>query len=117
MLPMVLMVYLEFAADADAPPGTQVAPGTVQRLRKCAMTVPHVQPMLALQTCSGNSCGGSAGRDDLQGGALQLVGALGDRDLQNAHARASKIKSPIAQRLLAELKRKFDAQSKFTGKV
>lgn len=52
------------------------------------------------------------------GGALQLIGALTDSQLQQAHREASRQdESGLAAHFLAELKAEFGKRFKYTGKV
>lgn len=52
------------------------------------------------------------------GGALQLVGALTDSQLQQTHRQAARQdESGLAAQLLAELKAEFGQRFKYTGKV
>jgi hypothetical protein len=60
----------------------------------------------------------SAGKDGLLGGALQLVGALTDSQLQQTHRDAAKQDSSgLAVQLLADLKVEYGKRFKYTGKV
>lgn len=81
-------------------------------LPRCVLSVRRV-----MQDWHPDLASGDAGKDALHAGALQVVGALSDSELQHAHVRVAKHKSLMAQQLLGELKRDFDKQFKFTGKV
>lgn len=52
------------------------------------------------------------------GGALQLVGALTDSQLQHTHRDAARQdESGLAVQILADLKAEFGKRFKYTGKV
>lgn len=59
-----------------------------------------------------------AGEDAMRWGALQLVGALSDTQLQQAHRQAVRQgKTGLAAQVLAELRAEFGKRFKYTGKL
>lgn len=61
--------------------------------------------------------GAAVGMERLRQGAMHLAGAVSDVKMQHLHVSLDRHSSSSAQERLAALKRTYDNQQKFSGKV